>query len=61
MINRELVVEQFNKYVKDYDAENSKIALKIAHTYRVADISERIIKSLIEEQNRDCNNVKCFL
>ena len=56
MINRELVVEQFNKYVKDYDAENSKIALKIAHTYRVADISERIIKRLIEEQNRDCNS-----
>ena len=51
MINRELVVEQFNKYVNDYDAKNPKIALKIAHTYRVAAISEKIITNLIEEQS----------
>lgn len=53
MVNRELIKEQFNNYVKDYDATNPKIALKIAHTFRVASISERIMKTLFDAQNED--------
>ena len=36
----------FATYVKDYDDTNPKIKLKIVHTYHVADIAERIAKSL---------------
>lgn len=46
-MNRNLIVEEFNKYVKDYDAANPKIALKIAHTIRVASISQKIGESLL--------------
>lgn len=45
-MNTSLIVEQFNNYVKDYDATNPKIALKIAHTYRVATICKRIGENL---------------
>lgn len=54
MIDKNIIKQQFNNYVKDYDAGNPKIALKIAHTFRVADISERIAKDIgldIEGQN----------
>ena len=40
------VKQSFAEYVKKYDAEDPKIALKINHTYRVADISEDIARSL---------------
>ena len=40
----------FKTYVAHYDAKEISIALKIAHTYRVADISERIAASLLSEQ-----------
>lgn len=53
MVNRELVTKEFNNYVKDYDVNNPKIALKIAHTYRVAAISERIIKNLLSTQETE--------
>lgn len=54
MINRKLITEQFNNYVSDYDATNPKVALKIAHTYRVADISEKIVTDLgLSDNDRD--------
>lgn len=46
MNSRENGKQSFAEYVRNYDAEDPKIALKIAHTYRVADISEDIARSL---------------
>ena len=45
-IDRRKVREQFASYTRNYDPEDPKIALKIAHTYRVADICEEIAKSI---------------
>ena len=45
-IDRKRVKEQFAAYTRNYDPSNPKIALKIAHTYRVADNCEEIAKSL---------------
>lgn len=45
-MNRELIKNTFREYVKDYNAEDPKIALKIAHTFRVANISEKIAKTI---------------
>lgn len=41
-INREHVKETFKKYTDAYDASDEKIKLKIDHTYRVAELCERI-------------------
>lgn len=38
--------EQFKKYVQDYDINDDKIRLKVAHIERVAEISETIAKNL---------------
>ena len=38
--------ERFAEYVKPYDMSNAKIALKAAHTYRVAEFCEDIAKSI---------------
>jgi len=46
MINRDIIRNQFDNYVKDYDADNIKISLKIIHTYRVAELCEKIANSL---------------
>ena len=45
-INRQAVKEQFAAYTRNYDPTDSKIALKIAHTYRVADNCEKIARSI---------------
>lgn len=44
-IDREHVKEIFKKYTDAYDASDEKVKLKIDHTYRVADLCERIAKS----------------
>ena len=44
-IERERVKEVFQKYTDAYDVSDEKIRLKIYHTYRVADLCERIAKS----------------
>ncbi len=41
-IDRDVVVKRFEQYTEAYDANNEKIALKIGHTYRVADLCEQI-------------------
>ena len=33
--------EEFKNYLKDYDAENSSVKLKIVHTYHVVDFRKR--------------------
>ena len=45
-INRERIKNTFQEYTDRYDSTDPKIKLKIAHTYRVADLCERIAKSL---------------
>lgn len=45
-IDRQRVKEQFASYTRNYDPEDTKIALKIAHTYRVADNCEQIARSI---------------
>lgn len=45
-IDRERVKASFTKYVDKYDVEDEKILLKIKHTYRVAQICEKIARGL---------------
>ena len=45
-IDRSKVRQAFEEYTSHYDPEDSKIALKIGHTYRVADLSDRIAEIL---------------
>lgn len=45
-INRENALKAFKNYVANYDTSNIGVALKISHTYRVANLSERIAKSI---------------
>ncbi|MEE3494842.1 MAG: HD domain-containing protein [Butyrivibrio sp.] len=45
-IDRQRVKERFASYTRGYDPEDTKIALKIAHTYRVADYCEQIARSI---------------
>lgn len=44
-INREHIKETFKNYTDAYDASDEKVKLKIDHTYRVADICERIARA----------------
>ena len=41
-IDREQVCKTFQKYVACYNTEDEKVRLKIEHTYRVADLCEKI-------------------
>lgn len=45
-INRKQVTDQFAEYVSHYDASDGKIKLKIDHTYRVAELCQRIAQSI---------------
>lgn len=45
-INREHIKNTFQEYTDRYDSTDPKIKLKVNHTYRVADLCERIAKSL---------------
>lgn len=45
-MNREEIKKAFKEYTDRYDASDGKIMLKIEHTYRVAELSDRICKSL---------------
>lgn len=44
-INREHIKQTFKKYTDAYDSSDEKVKLKIDHTYRVAEISERIARA----------------
>lgn len=46
MIDLENAKKEFKKYVSNYDINNEKINKKIEHSYRVANISKKISKSL---------------
>ena len=54
MIDRNLVLTEFKAYVAPYDITDDKIRLKVVHTYKVAENSERIARSLgISEEDVD--------
>ena len=46
MIDLENAKKEFKKYISNYDINNLNIERKVEHSYRVAEISKRIAKSL---------------
>lgn len=46
MIDIKKACEAFAEYVKPYDINNGKIALKVRHTYRTAEVAKKIAKDL---------------
>lgn len=48
-VDREKVKSVFKAYTAHYDSSDEKVKLKIDHTYRVADLCERIAKSRFED------------
>lgn len=53
-INKERALKAFKDYTGNYDLDSVSIKLKIAHTYRVAGLSERIAESILAEEDRCC-------
>ncbi len=51
-IDRDAVKQAFASYTANYNAEDPKIKLKIDHTYRVADLCDRISQT-VSEVNSD--------
>ncbi len=49
-MNRAKATNAFDTYVSNYDSENPMIFQKAAHSYRVAQIAERIARSLGREE-----------
>lgn len=56
-MNKELIKSEFNKYVSDYDTNDTKIYLKIVHTFRVADMCEVIAESLCNKKEPSYANL----
>lgn len=53
-MNRQKVTDEFTKYVSDYNLSDVKIRLKYEHTFRVAEICDRISDSLgISKEQKD--------
>ena len=53
-VDRQHVKDAFASFVSDYDASDSKVNLKIVHTYHVADICDAISDSLhLASEDRD--------
>lgn len=47
-IDRDRATHAFESYVERFDPQDPKIALKVDHTWRVADLAEKIARSLPE-------------
>lgn len=45
-IDRQLAKEAFARYTKEYKDDDSRALLKIKHTYKVADISDRLAREI---------------
>lgn len=53
MKNKKRATSVFNNYAEKFDPSDIKVRLKVSHTFRVADIAERIAKSIgLDEQGR---------
>jgi len=50
-INREKARNAFEHYVKNYDAADEKVRLKVEHTYRVCELCETIAKASGFDEN----------
>jgi len=50
MIDIQKAKQVFKEYIKDYDIENGMVKLKIAHMYRVTEISKKIAEELKLDQ-----------
>ena len=48
-IDRKRALRAFKDYTANYDSNNVSVRLKIAHTYRVADLAEKIAESVFEQ------------
>ena len=49
-MNRTKATAAFDEYVSNYDPDNPLIHLKVIHSYKVAEIAERIARSLNNEE-----------
>lgn len=45
IVNKEQTKQRFADYVKNYNINDPKVSLKVAHTYRVADLCQKIAES----------------
>ena len=52
IINRDNIKNTFAEYTDKYNSEDPKIKLKIDHTYRVADLCEKIAQSIDTDTNK---------
>jgi putative nucleotidyltransferase with HDIG domain len=46
IVDRDRVKSKFAEYTAHYDIEDTKVRLKVEHTYRVAELAEKIARSL---------------
>lgn len=46
-MDRKKIKSEFKNYVSNYDSKDPKIGLKMGHTHRVAELCERIARSLL--------------
>ena len=46
IIDEQKVKQRFAEFIKDYNPDDPKVALKIAHTYRVAELCKQIAASI---------------
>ena len=46
MIDYDKALHAFQTYVKNYDANDGKVRLKIVHTMKVAELSEMIARGI---------------
>lgn len=54
MVDKIKAKQEFKKYVEPYDITDEKIAIKVAHTYRTADVAEQIAESVTTNE-KDIN------
>ena len=54
MMDREYIKRAFKSYTDAYDSSDPKVKLKIDHTYRVADLADKIARSIgLDEEDVD--------
>ena len=58
MMDREYIKRAFKSYTDAYDSSDPKVKLKIDHTYRVADLADKIARSIgLDEEDVDRRSV----
>lgn len=54
MINYENVLQEFKKYISNYDLQNKEVALKVSHSYHVADLAKKLAKRMNLNEEDTC-------